>query len=183
MKKLLAIFLLAGSVFALASCEFPFMNDGSINVEYNSDEVEKSKQEELYEIALANGYQGTYEQWLNSIKGKDGVSIVEVKLTSSDGLVDTYTITYSNGSKSIFTVTNGKDGVDGTTPSITIGNNGNWFINGVDTGESARVNTSSSYKPVFKVENGILMWKYEHESKWYELSNFNDLIKNESYFI
>ena len=181
MKKLLASFLLAGSVFALASCEFPFINDGSINVEYNSDEVEKSKQEELYEIALANGYQGTYEQWLNSIKGKDGISIVDVRLTSSNGNIDTYTIFYSNGTVSTFEVTNGEDGKDGVSPTITIGTNGNWYINGEDTGVSARVVASSDYRPVFKVENGILMWKYEHESQWYELADFNEIINGSDY--
>ncbi len=30
--------------------------------------------------------------------------------------------------------TNGKDGV---SPTVTIGNNGNWFIDGVDTGKKA----------------------------------------------
>ena len=36
---------------------------------------------------------------------------------------------------------NGKDGVDGkdgSTPVITIGENGNWFVDGVDTGVKAQ---------------------------------------------
>lgn len=37
-------------------------------------------------------------------------SIVSVEKTSTAGLVDTYTITYSDGTTSIFTVTNGQDG-------------------------------------------------------------------------
>ena len=45
--------------------------------------------------------------------GKDGVSIVSVEKTESEGLTDTYTITYSDGKTTTFTVTNGKDGVDG----------------------------------------------------------------------
>ena len=43
-------------------------------------------------------------------RGEDGVSIVSVDLTSSDGLVDIYTITYSDGTTSNFIVSNGKDG-------------------------------------------------------------------------
>ena len=43
-----------------------------------------------------------------------GKSIVSVTLTSSVGLVDTYTITYTDATTSTFTVTNGQDGTDGT---------------------------------------------------------------------
>ena len=45
--------------------------------------------------------------------GADGVSITGVTKTSTSGLVDTYTITYSNGNTSTFTVTNGADGAAG----------------------------------------------------------------------
>ena len=57
----------------------------------------------IYQLALNDGYDGTYEEWLASIKGKDG-----------------------------------KDGKDGHSPVIEIGSNGNWFIDGVDTGVAAR---------------------------------------------
>ena len=79
--------------------------------------------------------------------GNDGVSVVSIEKTSSDGLVDTYTITYSDGNTSTFTVTNGADGEqgiqgkpgnDGHTPVITIGTNGNWFVDDVDTGIKAQ---------------------------------------------
>ena len=79
--------------------------------------------------------------------GKDGVSIVSIEKTSSEGLIDTYTITYSDNSTSTFTVVNGKQGEqgiqgepgrDGHTPVIEIGKNGNWVIDGVDTGVKAQ---------------------------------------------
>lgn len=41
------------------------------------------------------------------------VTVTSVEKTATDGLVDTYTITYSNGSQSTFEVTNGQDGQDG----------------------------------------------------------------------
>ena len=44
--------------------------------------------------------------------GKDGVGIQKIEKTNTEGLVDTYTITYTDGSTSTFTVTNGKDGED-----------------------------------------------------------------------
>lgn len=47
--------------------------------------------------------------------GKDGVGIQKIEKTNTEGLVDIYTITYTDGSTSTFTVTNGKDGEDATT--------------------------------------------------------------------
>ncbi len=82
--------------------------------------------------------------------GKDGVSIVGITKTNTSGNVDTYTITYSDGSTSTFTVTNGTDGSqgiqgiqgekgdDGHTPVITIGSNGDWYVDGTDTGIAAK---------------------------------------------
>jgi hypothetical protein len=46
-------------------------------------------------------------------KGDDGNGIVGITKTSTSGLVDTYTITYTDGSTSTFEVTNGKDGRQG----------------------------------------------------------------------
>lgn len=96
-------------------------------------------------------------------KGDRGIGISSIDKTSSDGLVDTYTITYTDGNTSTFLITNGKMGEDGKAPNIeivdgvwyidgvakgsavgepgktpTIGENGNWFINGVDTGVLAQ---------------------------------------------
>ena len=55
---------------------------------------------------------GDYWQLLAGAAG-GGKSIVSVTLTSSVGLVDTYTITYTDATTSTFTVTNGQDGTDG----------------------------------------------------------------------
>lgn len=43
-------------------------------------------------------------------QGETGNGIVSVIKTSTSGLIDTYTITYTNGNTSTFTVTNGEDG-------------------------------------------------------------------------
>lgn len=45
--------------------------------------------------------------------GDDGNGIVSIVKTSTSGLVDTYTITYTDGTTSTFTVTNGEDGANG----------------------------------------------------------------------
>ena len=63
----------------------------------------------------------------DGINGKDGVSVLEIKKLSTEGLVDTYVIVFSDGSTTTFTVTNGKDGADGTN-----GKDGADGINGKD---------------------------------------------------
>ena len=65
-----------------------------------------------YEIACDYGFEGTEEEWLDSLHGKDGVDGVDGK----DG-------------------SDGYDGKDGHTPYI--GYNGNWWIDGDDTGYQA----------------------------------------------
>ena len=53
--------------------------------------------------------------------GKDGVGISKIEKTDTQGLVDTYTISYTNGTTTTFTVTNGQDGSpgeDGFSPTI-----------------------------------------------------------------
>ena len=88
--------------------------------------------------------------------GTDGRSVLSIEKTSSDGNVDTYTITYSDGSVSMFEVTNGTDGKqgiegkpgkDGHTPTVTISQDGYWVIDGVKTGNSAVAqNGKSAYE-------------------------------------
>ena len=48
-------------------------------------------------------------------KGEKGVGIDKIEKTSTDGLVDTYTIKYTDNSTSEFSVKNGKDGTNTTT--------------------------------------------------------------------
>ena len=45
--------------------------------------------------------------------GEDGIGISSIVKTKTSGLVDTYTITYTNNTKSTFTVTNGAKGDQG----------------------------------------------------------------------
>lgn len=72
-----------------------------------------------YEIAVEAGFTGTEAEWVDSLKGndgtngKDGVSVVKIEKTGTDGLVDTYTITFSNDTTTTFTITNGSKGEKG----------------------------------------------------------------------
>ena len=47
------------------------------------------------------------------IAGKDGRGIVSIVKTATSGLVDTYTITYTDNTTSTFNVTNGANGING----------------------------------------------------------------------
>ena len=87
-------------------------------------------------------------EWISKgcLKGYTGVGIKTIEKTGSEENVDIYTMTYSAGTTTNFSVTNGADGEqgiqgepgeDGHTPIIEIGENGHWIIDKVDTGISA----------------------------------------------
>lgn len=66
-----------------------------------------------------------------SVASPDGKGITNIAKTATVGLVDTYTITYSDGTTSTYTVTNGRDGQDGQDGA-----------DGVSLGEIALVQTT-----------------------------------------
>lgn len=93
-----------------------------------------------------SGISSKGEDGADGTNGKDGNSIVSITKTNTEGLIDTYTITFSDGTTTTFTVVNGKDGEqgiqgdpgkDGKTPTIEVSENGTWVINGIDTGLKA----------------------------------------------
>lgn len=53
----------------------------------------------------------------DGINGQDGIGITSVAKTKTEGLVDTYTITFTDGSIFNYDVTNGKNGKDGSGSS------------------------------------------------------------------
>lgn len=76
------------------------------------------------------------------VQGETGNGIEKIELTDTKENVDTYTIFFTDGTTTTFTVTNGVDGEqgiqgepgkDGHTPTIEIGENGNRIIDGVDS--------------------------------------------------
>ena len=80
--------------------------------------------------------------------GKDGVGIDRIEKTSTQGLVDTYTIYLTDESTYTFTVTNGKDGnpgakgdpgPTGATPNIQIGT-----VQTLDPGQQATASMSGT---------------------------------------
>ena len=68
---------------------------------------------------------------VGNIKGGQGnpgtsITVVSVMKTGTEGLVDTYTITFSDNSTATFTVTNGAEGQQGQA-----GNNGKTLLTGI----------------------------------------------------
>lgn len=80
-----------------------------------------------YELAQALGYEGTVEQWLDSLRGKDGKDGAP-GADGKDGIDGKDGANGINGADGA----PGKDGEDGLTPFI--GDNGNWWIGETDTG-------------------------------------------------
>ncbi len=142
-KALLTLILLLGAT-SLVGCSIP--SNVSLRPTLSFYDA--------YGLYQAKGGTLSYADWIKAGRpgadgkdGKDGVSVTSIKKTKTEGIIDTYTITYSNGKTSTFTITNGKDGekgitgnpgADGKTPIVRIGDNGNWFIDGNDTGIEAK---------------------------------------------
>lgn len=66
---------------------------------------------------------------LPAIVGTPGNGIKKIEKTNSQDGIDTYTITFTNGDTFDYQLRNG------SISNIEIGDNGNWFINGDDTGQ------------------------------------------------
>ena len=152
------------------------------------------------DLSTWNYYVKENDEWVlkGNIKGTDGTDgedgngIVSIELTSSSGNVDTYTITYDNGDTTTFTITNGVDGEqgiqgepgeDGHTPIITIGENGNWYIDGDDTGVLAEGVQGPQGEPGIDGEDGLSAYeiyiKYHPEYEGTEEEWLEDLVNGD----
>lgn len=103
-----------------------------------------------------NGTNGTNGQ--KGADGEDGIGIYSITKTDTTDLVDTYTITYTDGNTATFTVTNGANGTNGTNG--TNGNDGRGIasITGpvtVGLVDTYTINFTDGQNPVtFTVTNG-----------------------------
>lgn len=91
------------------------------------------------------------------LKGEAGASIKSIDKTSSDGLIDTYTVKMTDGAESSFCVTNGRDGEKGekgdTGSTISVPVSG-LFNMGVDSDGNLWVYHSDSDKvPDFEYDS------------------------------
>ena len=65
-----------------------------------------------FRFNITNGRDGAGGEG-SGTAGRDGVGISGIQKTSTTGLVDTYTIAFTNGNTFDFDITNGRDGADG----------------------------------------------------------------------
>lgn len=106
-------------------------------------------------------------------KLNDDMNIIRVLLDGNKTITSysfdgtNYTLTLSNGET--LTLTQGVVGAN--YPSITIGENGNWIIAGVDSGVSAEAKDGEDapYTPQFKIENGNWWVSYDGKNTWEDL--------------
>ena len=94
----------------------------SVELEDNAKLYVKGEEEWLFvsDFSGAMGIQGEQgiqgiqgiqgEQGIQGIQGETGNGIATIQKTSTSGLIDTYTITYTDGNTSTFSITNGEDG-------------------------------------------------------------------------
>ena len=107
-----------------------------VNIDGDLAEVGAGKS--AYDLAVYNGFEGTEQEWLESLKGKNGTNGVDGSTVEIDPSNKHWIV---NGEDSGI-VAEGVNGVDGHSP--TIGENGHWFIGSTDTGISA--NGKSAYE-------------------------------------
>lgn len=112
----------------------------------------------------------------------DEMNIIRLLLDGNKTITDysvhenTYTLTLSNGE----TLTLTPGAIGGNYPSIEIGENGHWFINGTDTGQRAKAEDGDDapMNPKFKIEanpedGGKKYWwvSYDNGGSWHVLEN------------
>ena len=133
--------------------------DGSVSINISEDGfwiINGTKTE--YRAIGRDGQDGT--NGIDGTNGVDGVGIKSIEKTSSDGLVDTYTITYSNDSVYIFTIINGADGKDGVDGiNGTNGTNGIDGVNGVD-GQDGKDGTT----PLLRINEETNYWEISYDN-------------------
>ncbi len=144
--KLFSIFATLTMILSLYSCNKATAQSeqttqaASVTTEAESESLGQDEiytdPYEIYEVLTQNGYTGTFEEWVESLKGADGETPYIKNGNWWIGDVDT-------GVKAIgVDGANGANGKDGITPHI--GKNGNWWIGTTDTGVSASGGSSSS---------------------------------------
>ena len=150
-------------------------SEGHLLVVYSdSDEavdvglVKGANGKSAYEIAKEKGYDGSEVEWLNSLKGQDGRSILDVQWKSSTkgnesaiaGAKDTYEISYSDNTKTTFNVTNGTDVSNIVVPLILMSTN---WVNNIITIRNNDIKEDSIV--MIGLQKGVTKEVYEATAK------------------
>ncbi len=138
MKKLLSLLFVVLLSLSVIACNntTPDTNDGAGNPQNEPFDLNKITFASAYAKAQNLGFEGTLEEFVELISGKDGkdgkdgVGITSVTVDNIGNLL----VVLSNGKTINCGKVTGKDGTDGKTPYIE---NGYWYIDGVNTGIKA----------------------------------------------
>ncbi|MDY5813319.1 MAG: hypothetical protein SPJ97_02170 [Bacteroides sp.] len=136
-KSFLLFFL--GTICLLSSC---YKED--TNVLYSRQYVLAGSIKEMNDkINGVNNQILNLKNIINLLEQKLPVSQLVYKVVDKDGVKDTLGATFNFGETTVYIPfgKKGKDGIngkDGHTPVLEIGKNGNWYIDGNDTGKSSK---------------------------------------------
>lgn len=110
----------------------------------------------------------------DGIDGKDGNGIVSIEKTATKDLVDTYTITFTNGSTTSFNVTNGKNGDDANLSDAQIASAVNDYLaeHPIDEGTNPLYDASGFTKSSIEIMSDMKIG--------YNLGNYFDSCKRGS---
>ena len=132
-----------------------------------------------YDLGLVVGSDGAKgdkgDKGDKGAKGDAGRGITSILKTGSSGKVDTYTITYSDGSTSTFTVTNGSDAsvtVDSSLSSTSVNPVQNKVIKGALDGKSDTGHTHT--------KSNITDFAHTHDDRYYTESETDTLLSGKA---
>lgn len=168
---------------------FVLINTGNVEDEDNSKLFVKleSGYSYLTDLSGAQGIKG--EDGKDGADGKNGdqgVGVANIAKTSTNGLVDTYTVTLTDGKTNTFTVTNGMNGTNGTNGTDgTDGVDGisaTHYWDGTTLTVTSASGTSSANLKGDKGDDGVLTPEQEELlsiiptlKDWYEQETYEDL--------
>ena len=113
----------------------------SVLYSYQMMKIDDNKEltaESVYSMAQRAGYQGTLEEFINQFKGDDGRGIKSAEINAEGHLILTYTDSTVADAGSIL------GAIDYGELAPEVGENGNWFIGGIDTGLQAESSSGNT---------------------------------------
>ena len=110
--------------------------------------------------------------------GETGNGIASIRKTSTSGLVDTYTITYTDGTTTTFTVTNGQNGT-GSVADVT--QNGVSVLDGTVAKVVADANVQSDWNESDSTDDAYIKNKPSIPTATSDLTNDSNFVSDSDY--
>lgn len=110
--------------------------------------------------------------------GETGNGISNIRKTSTSGLVDTYTITYTDGTSTTFTVTNGQNGT-GSVADVT--QNGVSVLDGTVAKVVADANVQADWNESDSTDDAYIKNKPSIPTKTSDLTNDSNFVSDSDY--